>query len=76
MAWLMGKENRTFLVEDDNTVWSVNKAIQYDPITLLPISAIEAKSEATTTELFKCDVCGREFGEKRYLGNHKRSHKE
>lgn len=76
MSWFIGKENRTFLVEDDGTVWSVNKVIQYDPITLLPISAIETKTEVTTTELFKCDVCGREFEEKRYLGNHMRSHKE
>lgn len=45
-----------FLVEDDNTVWSVNKVIQYDPITLLPLGNVDkgtpelAKGlEATTT---------------------------
>lgn len=26
-------------MEDDNTVWSVNKVIQYDPITLTPLVA-------------------------------------
>ena len=83
MAWFMGKEGRTFLVEDDGTVWSVNKVIQYDPVTLLPIGkkatveiSVAVIPSVPVANAFKCNVCNREFKKKMFLANHMRSHKE
>ena len=72
MATILGRDNMEYLQEDDGTVWNMNKTIQYDPITLMPLQAqdwneydIELKDEQIDRQEMEPEIIRRKRGRPR-----------
>lgn len=84
MAQILGIGYQEFLLEDDGTLWSRDKNVQYDPVTYeplleMPTPEVNIPIEPIPDEqdVNKCSHCGKKFKNKRArnmheLGAHRR----
>lgn len=78
MGYILGRENLEYLVEDDGSIWSMDKKLQYDPKTyellaVIPVLDVEneGKKEIEADKKITCPICKKTgFKHIRGLKNH------
>lgn len=85
MSQLIGRDNATYIMDDDGRVWNEARTLEFNPVTFDPLWKdfdVETPSEKKQLradrgqpEVFECQVCGKTFSKAVALAGHRRSHK-